>query len=197
MNLHGIVAGVVAAVNPLLPVEVRISTGPSEPGADGKRVPTYATPGVFTGSISGTVLTVSAVASGTLQVSQTILGAGISAGTTITELGTGSGGTGTYELNQEQAAPVSSEAMTTTLMLTGQIQPVTWRDLQQIDGLNLQGVRDKIYLYGEVDGLVRPDRKGGDLVILLAGPHQGVWLVAQVLEQWPDWVCAAIVQQND
>ena len=44
---------------------------------------------IFTGSISTTTLTVSAVASGTLYVGQTIQGAGVPAGTIITALGTG------------------------------------------------------------------------------------------------------------
>lgn len=53
----------------------------------------------FTASFSGTTMTVTAVASGTLAVGQTINGAFIPAGTTITALGTGAGGTGTYTLN--------------------------------------------------------------------------------------------------
>lgn len=65
----------------------------------------------FTGAISGTTLTVSAVTSGTIAVGQTLSGTGITAGTTITALGTGTGGTGTYTISQTQT--VSSEAMTT------------------------------------------------------------------------------------
>jgi len=30
-----------------------------------------------------------------------------------------------------------------------------WRDIQQLDGLNLQGTRKAIYLKGEIDGLHR------------------------------------------
>lgn len=63
----------------------------------------------FTGSISGTTLTVSAVASGTLAVGQTISGTGVTVGTQITGLGTGSGGTGTYTVNNTQT--VGSTAM--------------------------------------------------------------------------------------
>lgn len=80
--------------------------------------------------------------------------------------------------------------------LLAQVQPITTRDLQQLEGINLGGVRWKCYLYGEVDGVVRPDMKGGDLITISSGRHQGVWLVAQVMEQFPDWCCAAIVQQN-
>jgi hypothetical protein len=69
-------------------------------------------PAEFTGSISGTTLTVTAVASGTIKVGQWISGSGITASpqTTITALGTGTGGTGTYTVNQSQT--VSSTTIT-------------------------------------------------------------------------------------
>jgi hypothetical protein len=72
---------------------------------------TNAAAAVFTGLISGLTLTVSAVASGTLAVGQTILDTtgGITVGTTIIALGTGSGGTGTYTVSNSQT--VSSETM--------------------------------------------------------------------------------------
>ncbi|ASW06314.1 baseplate J/gp47 family protein [Rhizobium sp. 11515TR] len=65
----------------------------------------------FTGSISGNTLTVSAIASGTLAVGQTISdGTGnLIVGTKITALGTGSGGTGTYTVSVSQT--VGSESM--------------------------------------------------------------------------------------
>ena len=69
--------------------------------------PTEAT---FTGSISGSVLTVTVVAGGTLSVGQTITGAGVTAGSVITSLGTGTGLTGTYNLSV--ASTVSSESLT-------------------------------------------------------------------------------------
>jgi hypothetical protein len=64
----------------------------------------------FTGSISGTTLTVSAVSSGTIAVGQTISGTGITSGTKITALGTGSGSTGTYIVNISQT--ISSTTIT-------------------------------------------------------------------------------------
>lgn len=71
---------------------------------------TFAAGPNFTGSISGTTLTVSAFASGApLAVGQNIYGVGVTASTTITGLGTGTGGTGTYTVSASQT--VSSEAM--------------------------------------------------------------------------------------
>lgn len=125
MNLHGIVAGVISAVNPIVPGTLQISTGSSQ-AADGTRIPTFATP----------------------------------------------------------------------INIGAQVQPLTWRDIQQLDGLNLQGNRVAIYVYGEVDGLVRPQNKGGDLITLTTPPNAGVWLVAQVLEAWPDWSKVAATLQN-
>lgn len=84
----------------------------------------------------------------------------------------------------------------TPITVLAQVQPLTWKDIQQLDGLNLQGERKAIYLYGTIDGLVRPDRKGGDLVTM---PDKSVWLVAQVLEDFSltaGWTKAAIVLQN-
>ena len=51
---------------------------------------------VFTGSISGTLLTVTGVTSGTIQVGQQLQGTGVIPGTVISQLGSGSGGLGTY-----------------------------------------------------------------------------------------------------
>lgn len=64
----------------------------------------------FTGSIAGTVLTVSAIASGAIVAGFILVGAGVEAGTIITGLGSGTGGTGTYTLNNSQT--VASESMT-------------------------------------------------------------------------------------
>jgi hypothetical protein len=61
------------------------------------------TGGISNGSGSaGTVLNVSAVASGTLFIGQRITGTGVTAGTIITGFGTGSGGIGTYTVNTSQ-----------------------------------------------------------------------------------------------
>jgi hypothetical protein len=55
-----------------------------------------------TGSITLTTLTVTAVSVGILQVGSVITGTGIAVGTTITALGTGAGGIGTYTVNISQ-----------------------------------------------------------------------------------------------
>jgi hypothetical protein len=194
MNLHGIVAASISAVNPLVPVTVQVSTGPGATTAAGKRVPTFATPGGLTGSITGDVLTVTAQASGKLLKGQTLTGTGIPAQTSIVaQLSGTAGGLGTYRINRVLDAPLVDVAITTALIVPAQIQSLTFRDLQQIDGLNLQGNRNGIYFYGQIDGIVRPDNKGGDLITF---PDGSIWLVAMVLEDWPDWCKVAATRQN-
>jgi RHS repeat-associated protein len=87
---------------------------------------------VATGSISTTTLTVSAVTSGTLGIGQSITGSGVSAGTVIAALGTGTGGAGTYTLNNSQtvasttltALPTSSNQLSWTASQTGALQRI-------------------------------------------------------------------------
>ena len=58
----------------------------------------------FTGSWTGTTLTVSHMSSGEIFVGQSILGDGINQGTKIASLGSGTGGKGTYVLSTAQLA---------------------------------------------------------------------------------------------
>ena len=65
----------------------------------------YVTTGtIFTGAIAsaGTSLNVTAITNGVIQVGMLITGTGVTAGTTITALGTGTGGTGTYTVSVGQ-----------------------------------------------------------------------------------------------
>jgi len=59
---------------------------------------------MFTGSISGTTLTVTSMISGVIALGDVISGNGITANTIIVALGTGSGGLGTYTLDTSQTA---------------------------------------------------------------------------------------------
>jgi hypothetical protein len=68
------------------------------------------TAAVFTGAIAGggTSLNVTAVSSGVIQVGMLLTGTGVTAGTTITALGTGTGGTGTYTVSVGQTVASTS-----------------------------------------------------------------------------------------
>jgi hypothetical protein len=63
-----------------------------------------------------------------------------------------------------------------------QVQELSERDLRQVDNLNVAGSTHTIYLNGRLDGLVRPDNKGGDLIEL----GGRVYLVTALLEDWED-----------
>jgi hypothetical protein len=109
VNLHSIAVGVIQSVNPQVSSVIKVSTGDSRL-PNGKLVPTY----------------------------RTVVG-----------------------------VPV-------------QVQPMTYKDLVQVEGLNLNGTKRGIYVNGRVDGLVRVERKGGDLITPLTALFSG-WIAASVL----------------
>jgi len=125
MNLHGIVAPAIGAVNPFVAATYRRSIGYTI-GGDGTQVPSYVD------------------------------------------------------------LPVSL-----------QVQALTFTDLKQLDGVNIQGVHRAVYLNGAAMGVVRNIEAGGDLIVFPGGtlPEGNVWLVTHVLERWPDWSKAAIALQ--
>lgn len=95
-------------------------------------------------------------------------------------------------------APDGSRTPTfSTVTGKAQVQALSFKDLTQVSGLNLNGTRRAIYFYGAFAGVVRPNQKGGDIVTLTGSNNTGKWLVAQVLEQWPDWCKVVVTQQMD
>lgn len=82
-----------------------------------------------------------------------------------------------------------------------QVQALTYSDLQQLDGLNIQGVRRAIYANTQVASVIRVAQKGGDLLVFPAGTpgvQEGTtWLAVHVLERWSSWCKIAITLQND
>jgi len=83
--------------------------------------------------------------------------------------------------------------------LTVQVQALTAKEIQHLDGLNIQGVLRKAYLNGDWRGVYRATNQGGDLMQFAAvagvpASLQGTtWKVVQVFETWPDW-CALAIQ---
>ena len=72
----------------------------------------YQPSAAFTGSISGTTLTVTNIASGAISVNATLVGSSIQSNTVISSFGTGTGGVGTYIISNNQN--IASESMTIT-----------------------------------------------------------------------------------
>jgi hypothetical protein len=150
---------------------------------------------VITASMSGTTMTVTAVASGTLYVGQTIQGAGIATQTIITALGTGSGGTGTYTINNSQT--ISSQTM----------YALNWTVLPSSDGAFSGGetcdIVDNYFVYNRPEsqqwgasGVLSPisgatsfsskDGSPDDLIALIVD-HREVYLMGEASsEVWTD-----------
>jgi hypothetical protein len=81
---------------------------------------------IFTGSISGTTLTVTVMQSGTIAVGQAIFGQGMAQNTVITALGTGSGGVGTYTVSDSQTvASTVINSVASPAIVTGSISGTT------------------------------------------------------------------------
>lgn len=121
MNLHGIVSGAIAAVNPFIDITIKTSTGYTT-GADGSQTPTYS-----------------------------------------------------------------------TVSASGQVQALSGSDIKRIEGLNIQGVVQKVYLNGNYEGQFRALEKGGDLLIF----GGRTYLVTVVFERWPDWCAVGVTMQLD
>jgi hypothetical protein len=150
---------------------------------------------VITAAISGTTLTVASVASGTLYVGQTIQGAGITVQTIITALGTGSGGAGTYTVNNSQT--IASITM----------YALNWTVLPSSDGAFSGGetcdIVDNYFIYNRPEsqqwgasGVLSPisgstsfsskDGAPDDLIALIVD-HREVYLMGEVSsEVWTD-----------
>jgi hypothetical protein len=84
---------------------------------------------MFTASIAGTAMTVTAVNYGTLRVGQTVYGDGVTAGTTIATMGLGTqGGAGPYTVNNSQTVP--SERMMTAASGKSRLVPFQFSTAQ-------------------------------------------------------------------
>jgi hypothetical protein len=64
-----------------------------------------------------------------------------------------------------------------------QKQELSFKDLQHVNGLNLQGIFCAVYLEGAAYGVARGAGTGGDKFVV----DGQTWLVVAVPEMWPDW----------
>tara|TARA_R110000868_G_scaffold119111_1_gene315595 strand:+ start:890 stop:2887 length:1998 start_codon:yes stop_codon:yes gene_type:complete len=151
---------------------------------------------VVTATIAGTVMTVSAVTSGVLHVGQTIQGAGVTLGTIITALGTGSGGVGTYTLSVASTVAVG----VTMYGLNFSVLPSTDG---AFSGANTVDIIDNYFVYNNpttqqwgASDLLSPispntsyslkDGAPDDLVALIVD-HREVYLMGEISsEVWTD-----------
>jgi len=103
---------------------------------------------VFTGSIVGSLLTVTAVAYGTIAVGDEIFATGLTQGFTITSLGSGTGGLGTYNLSGSPGTLLSRTIVSTPnsgvypkiTLQNGAYQNLYYSNALDIDSLNGQTI---------------------------------------------------------
>ena len=86
---------------------------------------------------------------------------------------------------------------TTTTTVQAQVQGLSAADMAHTDGLNIQGVKRSVHMYGNVQGVVRADQKGGDILQFPEVPGGSIknWRVVSVMETWPDWARVIVVMQ--
>lgn len=65
-----------------------------------------------------------------------------------------------------------------------QAQELSFKELQHIENLNLQGIMKSIYCPGTVQAVNRAAGTGGDKIVIGAETY----LAVAISEQWPDWV---------
>jgi len=156
---------------------------------------TAGTPTGLTYQVAPTTLNVTAVASGTLYVGQTIQGVGIPLDTIITALGTGSGGVGTYTVSS--SGFIASETM---YALNFSVLPSTDG---AFSGANTVDIIDNYFVYNNpttqqwgASDLLSPispqtsyslkDGAPDDLVALIVD-HREVYLMGEISsEVWTD-----------
>jgi hypothetical protein len=101
--------------------------------------------------------------------------------------------TGATQNADASRTPTYTLSMFKTSRAWVQVQPMTYGDIQMADALNIQGTREKMWINGQVSGLVRGLQRGGDLVVKPDGTN---WKIALVLEAWPDWCSAVMTLQT-
>jgi len=84
-----------------------------------------------------------------------------------------------------------------TTDVRAQVQALSGSDLMRVDGLNMSAIKRAVYLWGDVESIVRTDGKGGDVLRFpqFPGGPDCDWKVVGVIETWPDWCKVAVVLQ--
>ena len=115
-----------AGVSPFTTVAAVLSSGAAytispaqSSGTSSLRLTALPTVAQISGSISGTILTISQVISGTVGVGQVIMGPGIAAGTEITSFVNGTGSSGRFHVNNTYSTPVSGTMFLTPVAAVG------------------------------------------------------------------------------
>jgi len=99
----------------------------------------------FSGTITGTTLTVNTVSAGAISVGMAITGTGVTAGTYISALGTGMGGIGTYTVS-------ASQTVATTTVMSG--SSYTLNNSLTVSGVAISGTGNLVTVGSTVNMVV-------------------------------------------
>jgi hypothetical protein len=93
--------------------------------------------------------------------------------------------------------PTPTYALAVTVR--AQVQAAKGSDLEHVANLNMEKVYRNVRVFGNAQGVVRPDAKGGDLFNFPQVPGGTIqtWLVVAVLETWPEWCSVIVCLQTD
>ena len=80
-----------------------------------------------------------------------------------------------------------------------QVQAVSAAKLQHLEALNIEGVLRAVRMWGNTQGVVRVNQKGGDLLYFpeVPGGAAKVWKVVDVVETWVTWSHVIVNLQTD
>lgn len=86
-----------------------------------------------------------------------------------------------------------------TVDVRAQVQALSSADIKHMAdaGVTMQPVMRKVYLYGNIAGIVRADKTGGDLLYFpqVPGATAQEWLAVTIFETWPDWCAVGVALQ--
>lgn len=147
----------------------------------------------FTGSIAGNTMTVTAITLGTIKAGAVVFGVGVTPGTKITALGTGTGGAGTYQISPAQTL-ASRELSCGAMGATQPTNVVVQLDVHGPAGADNAQIISTLMRDGYA--VQKFAEYGGDATPLLADePRQLPFLNAE--QQYEDrWVIEAMLQAN-
>lgn len=147
----------------------------------------------FTGSISGTTLTVSAMQFGTIALNRTLWGVGVAANTQITAFGTGTGGTGAYTVSPSQN--VTAETMACGIQSMTQPTKVTFQ--LDVHGPNSADYAQTVWTsFRSLYATEQFESYGYDVTPLYAGDPRQIPFINGEDQFENRWVIEAALQAN-
>ena len=166
---------------------------------------------ITTASIATTVLTVTAVTRGVLAIGMTLSGTGVTVGTTITAMVTGTGGTGTYTVSASQT--VSSTVITGVAPVTNPLYWVRadstnrWRmhdNTLSSQTSNVTSIANVYQLVGRVNSVALLNISAYEVTVTMTDAVDGVVFNQTVsavadsaIDNWWSWYFDPIVRKTD